>query len=631
MCGIYGEVGRGDVLKNAIDGLKALEYRGYDSAGIAFFNELQRIKVTKQKGMVASLEAKAGVDRWATRCPLSDPLDYNAVIAHTRWATHGKPASKNSHPFKQGRFVVAHNGIIENYKEFKTELENRFIFQSETDSEVIAALLEEEYSKLWDSQFTVDEFEEGFIDILTRENKDMTLEAIYNVSKKLKGAYALAILSEDVPNTIFATTNNPPLIVGSHGDATSTFVVTSDEAALPANSQIYRLKPGEIATLDDNAIKIYESTGEGVAPKGDPLFQPIQAKQQPSKDGYPHFMKKEINEIEKSLRATLESKDTEQFKRVNEFLKTADTIYLSACGTAYHACLLGKHYIEKNLGKQVVAEVASELRYMEHVGVALEGDPHKVAAIFVSQSGETADTIAAAELFKKQGAKIITITNNPNSTLANLSDEVININAGKEVAVAATKSFTSQAFAFNLLTGDTCVNCLEPFFAEAKRLQENTTQIKELVEKYKKVKNIFFIGRLADYATSKEASLKLKEISYIHSEAYQAGELKHGTIALIESKSVVCAIITDPKIKDKTMNAVYEVKARGAKTIVISPFTELKDNAVVDDFIEIRNVMHDLIPILSVIPMFNFAYYFSKQRGIDPDKPRNLAKSVTVE
>ena len=609
MCGIVGYVGHRDCSDVLVSALTKLEYRGYDSAGIAVF-ENGEIKTVKTKGKLKDLE-----DKLAT---VGKPGGHIG-IGHTRWATHGEPSDVNSHPHSGARVTIVHNGIIENYielKEFLVSKGREFI--SDTDTEVVAQLLDYKYN-------------------------GNPLETIDAVMAELKGSFALGIMFKDFPDRIFAVRRESPLIVGvADGEC---FIASDVPAILQYTRDYYLLEHDEIATL----------SGEGVAfvdEHLDPIEKELKTAdwdmEAAEKGGYPHFMIKEINEQPTAIRTTImpRIKDglpcLEECGITLEKLKDFTNITIVACGTAMHAGMVGKYVIEDLARVPVNVDIASEFRYRNPI--VGKGD----LVIIISQSGETADSLAAMRLAKQKGATTLAIVNAKGSSIAREADMLIYTLAGPEIAVASTKAYITQLsvvylFAFELALAKETLSV-----AECKRLVSALMKMPEAVQyvidncedkcKYIATKlvtaeSLLYIGRGLDYALSMEGSLKLKEVSYIHSESYAAGELKHGTISLIDEEMPVISVATQTDVIPKTISNIVEVKSRGAKIILVCTDAcarELKDG-VADYVVEIPHTEELLMPITAVVPLQLLAYYTSINRGNDPDKPRNLAKSVTVE
>ena len=607
MCGIVGYMGNKKANKILINGLLKLEYRGYDSAGIAVL-ENNNIVCMKNVGRVSGLQQKKGIN----------DLDSTMGIAHTRWATHGKPSEINAHPHLDctGKFAVVHNGIIENYNELKTKLmANGYTFVSQTDTEVIPNLISYYY----------------------KEEKDL-LKATYKACNDFKGSYAIEVLSSVEPDKIIVARKDSPIVIGVNGD--EKFVASDIPAVLEYTKSFYLINDGEFVELTKNNIKFYDKDLNEIKKEIAKLEWDERAG---SKDGYEDYMIKEIYEQPKAIRETIGSRLKEdeecEFTDLNfnkEFLKSINKIKIVACGTAMHAGLVAEKVFEKLLRIETEVEVASEFRYNDTI------IDEKTLSIFISQSGETADTIAALKLAKKNHSKTIAISNVIGSSITREADYTIYTHAGPEIAVASTKAYTSQVVLLEILA-IYFAEILEKDEKEIKKLKDdildlpkkveetlkNEEQIKELAKNIVDRKDVFFIGRGIDYTVSLEDSLKLKEVSYIHSDAYAAGELKHGPIALIENGVPVIATMTDEKLVKKSISNLQEVITRGAKAIVVTN-QDLKEYNF-ENVIQIPRVNKLLSPVISVIPMQLFAYYVAKYKNIDVDKPRNLAQSVTVE
>ncbi len=590
MCGIIGYNGKKNAIPILIEGLKKLEYRGYDSSGIAYFIDNQ-IKIFKEKGRISELE-KLLVDDKPT-----------IGIGHTRWATHGKPSKINAHPHRVGNVTLVHNGIIENYNVLKEELKKKgYQFQSETDTEVATAL----------------------IDSLYQEN-DNKLEILKEAKNLLKGSYAFVIMFDDCKDTLYALREGSPLIVAKSKEGN---LVASDIPAILEYTRDYYLLEQEIAVITKDDIKFYLNREEV---KKDMLTFTHDIKTA-SKDGYQHFMLKEIHEQPTLIKNYLDYyfNNLELIPDISKYEK----IYIVACGSAYHAGLIGAYLIEKYGNIEVKVEIASEFRYKKNFLTS------NSLVILVSQSGETADTIASLRLAKENKAYTLGIVNVVGSTIARESDQVIYINAGCEIAVATTKAFTLQVLTFSMLAykllkkNDSQLS--QEVFLDYQVLSDEVNKLlnfnyQEIAKKIAKHHDVFFIGRLIDYYLALEGSLKLKEISYIHSETYAAGELKHGTISLIEEETPVISILTDITIYEKTISNIKETKARGAYSLVIARDNLNINQDIYDDVIKIPNLSDLVTCVLTVIPLQLLAYYVALELKYDIDKPRNLAKSVTVE
>lgn len=609
MCGIVGYVGNRDSQNILIEGLKKLEYRGYDSAGVAVYTS-EGLQVKKSKGRLANLESKLG----------ETPLNGTIGIGHTRWATHGKPSDVNSHPHTDNslKFSVVHNGIIENYMSLKEELNAQgHVFVSETDTEVISHLIASLY--------------EGDI-----------VKAVQKAVTRMKGAFALGVLTEHEPDKLVAVRLSSPLIIGV-GEGEN-FIGSDIPAILEYTRNVYILNDGEMAVLTRDGVELMTLEGNFISRE---LFHVDWDIVTAEKAGYDHFMLKEIHEQPKAYRDTMGSRLDLSGKKVvlNEVgmtpqqIKAIRHVHIVACGTAYHAGLVGKTVIEKLARIPVETDVASEYRYRAPIITP------ETLVIVVSQSGETADTLAALREAKRCGARVLAITNVVGSSVAREADDVITTWAGPEIAVASTKAYTSQLIAFYLLglyLAQTLGSQDDAYIAEVitglKELPEKVESILAQSETIKKVaeqisahENLFFIGRGLDYAVALEGSLKLKEISYIHSEAYAAGELKHGTLALIEEGIPVIALATQEDLFEKTLSNIKEVTARGAHVFGIHSEGHNELAKAVDEVFAIPATVPLLTPALSVVPLQLLSYYASLARGNDVDKPRNLAKSVTVE
>lgn len=606
MCGIVGYTGNKNATEVLIQGLKSLEYRGYDSAGVAVFcgNE---IKTVKEKGRLKNLK----------KMLLETPVEGNIGIGHTRWATHGAPSDINSHPHtsQNGKIAVVHNGIIENYEELRAMLISKgYTFKSETDTEVIPHL--------------IDMYYDG--DVFC---------AVKKAVSHLDGSYALGVISEYEADRIIAVRNHSPLIIGA-GDGAN-FIASDIPAILPYTKDIYYLDDGEIAVITKDLVDIYDSDGKKVEKLPETVNLSGTAAQ---KGGYEHFMLKEIHEQPKAVADTLRARLTigksVKFDGFNtELAKRFKKICIVACGTAYHAGLVGKMAIEKLAKIPTDVELASEFRYNEPL---LDKDTLVIA---ISQSGETADTLAGLRLAKEKGAYVLAITNVAGSSISREADNVFYTYAGPEISVASTKAYTTQLIAMYLfalflaesrktLTPtelDIVKNELLNMPETLESVLELEGEIKRLSEKIYKETDMYFLGRGLDYKASMEGSLKLKEISYIHSESYAGGELKHGPIALIEEGTVVIAISTNKDICAKMDSNIKEVTARGAYTVVFANKATASQHNECSDMIIMPEVNPILTPVTSAVPLQLLAYYVAYNKGEAIDKPRNLAKSVTVE
>jgi glutamine---fructose-6-phosphate transaminase (isomerizing) len=609
MCGIVGYVGKRNSQGILIEGLKKLEYRGYDSAGVAVFTK-NGLEVRKTKGRLAILESTLE----------EAPLQGSIGIGHTRWATHGKPSDVNSHPHTDNtsKFSVVHNGIIENYMTLKEELiAEGAQFVSETDTEVIAHLIASVY--------------EGDI-----------VKAVQKAVKRMRGAFALGVLTEFEPDKLVAVRLASPLIIGV-GEGEN-FIGSDIPAILEHTRNVYILNDGEMALLTKDGVELMTIEGNFISRE---LFHVDWDITTAEKAGFDHFMLKEIHEQPKAYRDTMGARLNDEgtqvllpeLKLTAEELKSINRVHIVACGTAYHAGLVGKNVIEQLARIPVETDVASEYRYRSPIITK------ETLVIVVSQSGETADTLAALREAKRCGAHVLAITNVVGSSVAREADSVIITWAGPEIAVASTKAYTSQLVAFFLFglflaqtLGTKPAEYIKETIAAMKALPEQVESILARADDIKKYaeeiafhKDLFFIGRGVDYAVALEGSLKLKEISYIHSEAYPAGELKHGTLALIEEGIPVIALAVQEDLFEKTVSNVKEVKARGANVLGLGQEGHDELPKAVDQVFSIPRTVSLLTPALSVVPLQLLAYYASLALGHDVDKPRNLAKSVTVE
>ncbi len=609
MCGIVGYIGKNEAVPVLIDGLKRLEYRGYDSAGVTIY-EQGRLNTCKMVGRLAKVEEALK----------AKPIPGSIGIGHTRWATHGRPSDRNAHPHQDcsKKFSVVHNGIIENYITLKEELQEKgHIFNSETDTEVLPHLIEEFYQG----------------DLLGAVRQTLT---------KVEGAYAMVVICEDFPDRLVVARKSSPLIIGlGQGE---NYVASDIPAILPYTREIYILEDGEMATVSAERVEVTTFTGQSVDKKPYHVQWDIEAAE---KGGYEDFMLKEIHEQPRAVRDTLAGKIDRGTKTITlpgvhltpEFIKQLKKVHVVACGTAYHAGLVGKYLIEKLVRIPVEADLASEFRYRDPL---VEKDS---LTIIISQSGETADTLAGLREAKRLGSRILAVTNVVGSSVAREADDLILTLAGPEIAVASTKAYTTQLFSLYLLAiylaqhkgtiAETdrvkMVDALLGLPEQLEKVLNTESKIKDFAEDFKNCEDIFFIGRGLDYAVSLEGALKLKEISYIHAEAYAAGELKHGTLALIVEGVPVFALVTQPDLYEKTISNIKEVKARDATVIALANAGDHKTAKSVDYVLHIPVTHPALTPILSVVPLQLFAYYAAKARGCDVDKPRNLAKSVTVE
>ena len=606
MCGIVGYIGTQKAVPILLDGLTKLEYRGYDSAGISTI-ENSKITITKDKGRVKNLSEL-----------LKDSNSTSTIgIAHTRWATHGKPSKTNSHPHTDNtnKFSVVHNGIIENYTDIKKFLmDNGYKFISETDTEVIPNLISYYYTS----------------------GNDF-LKSVNLACNDLEGSYAIEVLCEDFPDKIIVAKKDSPLVIGTSKD--SNYIASDIPAVLSYTKDFYLLEDGDIVEIYTNKLNFYDKDLNPIKKKIEKISWDASAIE---KNGYDDFMLKEINEQVVSIRETIgfklnkENIELDNISLSKEFLSNINKIFIVACGTAMHAGLAVKSIFENLCQIPVEVDMASEFRYRNPLV-----NEHTLA-IFISQSGETADTIQALKLAKEKGATTLALSNVIGSSITREADLYIYTHAGPEIAVASTKAYTAQVVLLNIIAlyiaqtletvdNDTIEEIKKQILLLPSKVEEtleDDTIIKKLADDIYDVKDTFFIGRGIDYPVAMEGSLKLKEISYIHSEAYAGGELKHGPIALVENNFPVIGIMTDKKLLEKSESNLQEVISRGAKTIVI---TNQKIDKKFDYVIEIPEINKYLSPILSVIPLQLLSYYISKKKGLDVDKPRNLAKSVTVE
>ena len=588
MCGIVGYAGRKNVIKNIMTGLKSLEYRGYDSSGIAYIKD-GKINIIKKAGPIKNLESKLNYND-----------DASIGISHTRWATHGKADDINAHPHKQGKITIVHNGIIENYDTLKKELEKEgYEFKTSTDTEIACAV----------------------IDKLYKETNDM-IGTLGKINDVLKGSYAFNIINDDIPDTIFGIRKDSPLIVGISNEGN---MLASDiPAVLHITNKYVVLDNYDIVVLKDDSVKYYDREGKEISKE---IKEYNNSLDTISKNGYDHFMLKEINEesevVKKILNIYTEDNHVKNIYDIRKY-KNIDIV---ACGSASFAGQIGKYYIEKYANIRTNVYYASEYRYQRNF---FDKD---TLVILISQSGETADTLAALKLAKEHNIDTLAIVNRRDSSIAREADSVIYTEAGIEIAVATTKAYLAQVIILLLLAiKDT---------KEEYKVIEDIKLLPNLITKYineydynaianvlKDKEHVFYLGRGIDFYLSMEGSLKLKEISYIHSEAFQAGELKHGSISLIDEDFGVVSVVTDKTISDKTISNLKEVSARGAKIITI---TNIKDESFSDYKIEVDDYNEVLNPLTVIVPMQMLAYNVAKLRGCDIDKPRNLAKSVTVE
>ena len=610
MCGIVGFIGEREAAPILLDGLTRLEYRGYDSAGLAVLDPEQELGVVKTKGRVQELSELVDGGK---------KLPGTLGVGHTRWATHGEPSDANSHPHLSGsgRIAVVHNGIIENYMEIKEFLQNRGVrFYSETDTEVVAQLLDYYYT-------------------------GEVLEAVEKVLHRIEGSYGLGIVFADHPDRLVAARKDSPLVLG-YGDGFQ--MLASDVTALISHTRdVAYMEDGEIAVLTRAGIEVYDSLRQPVKKERTVVDWDIEDAQ---KGGYEHFMIKEILEQPEALRRTISPRIKngrvvlDDLQLTPEYVREMSKICIIACGSSYHVGVVGKYVLEKLLRKPVEVALASEFLYCDPIV------DERTLAIVISQSGETRDTKEALRTAKRLGARILSIVNVVGSDIARSADDVLYTWAGPEIAVATTKAYSTQLALLDLV-GLYCADLLgsitpeeyREILEEIQRLPEKLEQVleqKEIIQQYASQffnhNSIFFIGRNLDYAVGLEASLKLKEISYIHSEAYAAGELKHGTISLIEKGVLVIALAAYTRLFDKAVSNIVEVKSRGATVLALTTQSRTADMSKHSDAQIIIPETHPMLtPSLAVVPMQLFAYYVALMRGCDIDKPRNLAKSVTVE
>lgn len=609
MCGIVGYVGPRSVQDVVIGGLRKLEYRGYDSAGIASL-EAGKVTVVKAVGRLVNLEDKLA----------AEGIQGHLGIGHTRWATHGRPSDENAHPHQDcsGRFAIVHNGIVENYLPLREELiEKGHQFESETDTEVVAHLIEE----LYNGNF---------------------FETMVEVGKRIRGAYALVVMTKDDPNTIIAMRKASPLIVGL-GEGEN-FIASDIPAILEYTRKVYVLSDGEMAVVRTTGVECFTLDGEPVTKE---VYNVTWDAVSAERGGYAHFMLKEIHEQPKAIRDTMTGRLSADLSKVEfteldwtpEFIQGIDKIHIVACGTSWHAGLVGKAVIEKLAKIPVDVEIASEYRYRDPILTP------GTLIIVISQSGETADTLAALRDAQARGSHVLAITNVVGSSASREADDVIVTWAGPEIAVASTKAYTTQLIALYLLAiylGQEkqllqsseirdLLTAMEALPQTAEQVLDTAPQIEKFAQEYKHAEDAFFIGRGIDYSVSLEGALKLKEISYCHAEAYAAGELKHGTLALITEGVPVIALATQTELYAKTLSNVKEVKARDAFVLGITWVGDEEMQKSVDEVLQVPQTLPLLAPIITVIPLQLLAYYAAVARGNDVDKPRNLAKSVTVE
>ena len=606
MCGIVGYVGKRSAQDVLLDGLEKLEYRGYDSAGVALAQE-GGIRVVKSKGRLDALRQKLAVQALA---------ESSCGIGHTRWATHGEPSDVNSHPHSTPRVSIVHNGIIENYGALKERLAARgYTFESETDTEVLVKLIDSCYH-------------------------GEPLQALHEALGMVRGSYALAVLFKDFPDTIFAVKKESPLIVG-WGEGEN-FVASDIPALLKYTRDYSVLEEGDLAVVTAQGIRFYNAFGEPVERQRLTADWDQEAAE---KGGYPHFMLKEINEQPAAITATVSPRvedglpDLRIPELTDERLRSIGTVHLVACGTAMHAGMVGKAAIETLARVPAEVDIASEFRYRDPI---LNKDD---LVIIISQSGETSDTLAALKLAKSRGVPVLAIVNVVGSSIARAADYILYTYAGPEIAVASTKAYVVQMCVLYLFALRLAYARGKLEEAETKRLTaellragevikprlDDCEQIKYLASRFVNTQSCFFIGRGFDYALSLEGSLKLKEISYVHSDAYAAGELKHGTISLITDGVPVIALATQKQVYEKTISNARETKSRGARVILFTTKDAVVPEGVADYIVRLDEYEDLLMPLQLIVPLQLFAYYMAVLRGCDVDKPRNLAKSVTVE
>ena len=613
MCGIVGYAGTEQAAPILLDGLERLEYRGYDSAGIAVLSEEKGLQLRKTKGRLKVLSALVDGGK---------ALEGRMGIGHTRWATHGEPNDINSHPHlsQNGQIAVVHNGIIENYLEIKEFLVSKGVhFCSDTDTEVVAQLLEYFYL----------------------QNGGNIMAAVYTVLDRIEGAYALGILCRDLPDSFIAARKDAPLLLGYGEDCK--FIASDVTAIIKHTRDVSYMEDGEVAVVSAGEIKVYNALGQPVEKEHSFIDWDVSAAE---KGGYAHFMFKEIMEQPEAVRKTVSPriKDGrvcfEELSLDRDYIRSLKKIFIVACGSSYHVGVVAKYNLERLLRRPVDVMLASEFRYADPL---VDKD---TLVIVISQSGETLDTMAALREAKKLGARILSVVNVVGSSIARESDDVLYTWAGPEIAVATTKAYSTQLVLLDMLglyfadalgsvSGEEytrIVEELQALPAKMEKVLENTEEIKYLASRYFNHSSVFYIGRNLDYALGLEGSLKLKEISYIHSEAYASGELKHGTISLIEDGTLVVALGTYTPLFEKALSNVIEVKARGADIVALTTESRRGDmEKTVENVLTVPDTHIILQPSLGIVPLQLFAYYVALQRGCDIDKPRNLAKSVTVE
>lgn len=608
MCGIVGYFGNRNASSLLVSGLSKLEYRGYDSAGVAILND-GNVTVAKCKGRLANLEAKLQ----------EEPVEGFVGIGHTRWATHGSPSDVNSHPHTNadGTIAVVHNGIIENYIRIKEWLsEKGYVFKSDTDTEVIPHLVDYYY-------------------------KGDLLSAVMEATEKLEGSYAIGVICANEPDKLVAVRNESPLIVGLGKE--ENFIASDIPAVLNETRDVYLLENKEFVVMTKDGVKIYGDFEKEIKKE---VFHVTWNADAAEKGGYEHFMLKEIHEQPKAIKDTMASRivsghpvNIDDISITKEQIEKLNKVYIVACGTAYHAGVIGKYVIEKLARIPVEVDIASEFRYRDPI------IDENTLMIVISQSGETADTLAALKMAKARGARVIAVTNVVGSSASREADDILYTWAGPEIAVASTKAYVTQLIAMYTIA---------LFFAEQKNTIEKheiedikkamlelpekveaaleaKESIRDLAKRIVEHTDMFFLGRGVDYAVAMEASLKVKEISYVHSEAYASGELKHGPIALIEDGTIVVTLATQEELFDKTVSNMKEVIARGANVIAVAQEGHKEIEKSTENVVFIPKVMDLFAPVVAIIPMQLLSYYLSIEKGCDVDKPRNLAKSVTVE
>ena len=632
MCGIVGYIGKQKAAPILLAGLSKLEYRGYDSAGIAIM-ENGKIEVQKDKGRVSNL------------CEIKEieNLQGSIGIAHTRWATHGQPSKTNAHPHTDSKeeFAVVHNGIIENYVELKKELEEKgYNFKSETDTEVIPNLIQYFYSK--DSNEHGKANNDDNNNSYKNNNKLRFVRAVKKATDKLIGSFAIEVLSKENPDIMVVVRKDSPLVIGKGYN--ESYIASDIPAILSYTKDFYLLENLEFAMLSRDSIRFFDKDLKEFNKKSDTITWNAMAA---DKNGYEDYMLKEIYEQPTAIRETIGTRVNEgtcKFDELNftkEYLESLNQIYIVACGTAMHAGLAVKSTIERLSKIHTEVDIASEFRYRDPLV------DEKTLCIFITQSGETADTIAALKLCKEKGAKTLATTNVIGSSITREADYSIYTHAGPEIAVASTKAYTSQitllvllAMYFAQILGtmekQELENIIKEMLVLPNKIEEvlkTSEQMQEIAKRMYKEKDVFYLGRGIDYATAQEASLKVKEISYIHSESYAGGELKHGTIALIEKGINVIGIMTVPNLVKKTVSNMEEIITRGAITTVVinEKIAQMLDTNIFTNVVKVPETEEFLSPIITVVPLQLLAYYISKEKGLDVDKPRNLAKSVTVE